>query len=95
MIVEIIGNENLQFGENNIIINLKGQDDKEITSYKINVIKEKSELTLANEKIQKLEKTNKIFILIITVFIILIITIVIIYSVRIRKYKNKIDDTNN
>lgn len=94
LIVEIVGNENLQFGENTIIINLKGQDDKEITSYKINVIKEKSELTLANEKIQKLEKLNIIFIGIIALLIILIITIVIIYSVIIRKYKNKIDDTS-
>lgn len=94
LIVEIVGNENLQFGENTIIINLKGQDDKEITSYKINVIKEKSELTLANEKIQKLEKLNIIFIEIIFLLIILIITIVIIYSVRIRKCKNKIDGTS-
>lgn len=94
LIVEIVGNENLQFGENNIIINLKGQDDKEITSYRINVTKEKSELTLANEKIQKLEKLNTIFIGIIFLLIILIITIVIIYSVKIRKYKNKVNNTS-
>lgn len=93
LIIEVVGNEKLQLGENTITINLKGQDDKEITSYKIKVIKEKSELTLANEKIQKLEKLNMIFIVIIALLIILIITIIIIYSVKIKKCKNKVDDT--
>lgn len=91
LIVEIIGNENLAFGENTILIRLKGQDDKEMVSYKINVIKEKSELTLANEKIQKLEKINKIFIVIISLFIIFNIIMVVIYS---KERKNKLNDNN-
>lgn len=94
LIVEILGNENLQYGENIITINLKGQDDKEITSYKIKVLKEKSALTLANEKIQKIEKINKILILIIFILLIVIITIVIIFIVRIKKYKNKMNNIN-
>lgn len=91
LIVEIIGNENLAFGENTILIRLKGQDDKEMVSYKINVIKEKSELTLANEKIQKLEKINKIFIVIISLLIIFNIIMVVIYS---KERKNKLNDNN-
>lgn len=94
LIVETLGNENLQYGENIITINLKGQDDKEITSYKIKVLKEKSALTLANEKIQKIEKINKILIVIIFILLIVIITIVIIFIVRIKKYKNKIKNIN-
>lgn len=94
LIIEILGNENLQYGENIITINLKGQDDKKITTYKINVLKEKSDITLANEKIQKLEEINKIFILIIFILLIIIVTVVIICIVRIKKYKNKINSTN-
>lgn len=94
LIVEILGNEKLQYGENVITINLKGQDDKEITSYKINVFKEKSDITLAKEKIQKLEKINKIFKIIIIILIIIIMTIVKIYNVKIKKYKDKINSTD-
>ena len=50
-IVEVTGNDNLKIGDNYITITLKGQDDKEIVTYKVKVNNQKSKLTLANEQI--------------------------------------------
>lgn len=87
IIVNITGNENLQLGENTILITLKGQDDKEVVSYKIKVIKEKSELTVAKEKIQKLETEKRI--LIGTNIILVVITVGGISTaiIKMKKYK--------
>lgn len=90
--VDIIGNENLQYGENYIIINLRGQDDKNNAEYKIKVIKEKSELTIAKEEIDALKKNNnliKIFCISLCIILVLNIAILIILISRLRKRKIK------
>ena len=88
LIVDIVGNENLQYGENTVTISVKGQDDKEVTTYKLTIMKEKSELTLANERIQELEQLNNTLKTVIIALIILVILICIVSALKIRKYKN-------
>lgn len=80
VIVEVIGNERLNLGENTITINLKGQDDKQITTYIIKVLKEKSELDLANEEINKLQLINMVLLAIIIALLGSIIALTIIYK---------------
>lgn len=88
-IMNITGNENLQLGENIITIELKGQDDKEITTYKIKVIKDKSDLDLANEEIDKLNSKNRK--LLIAVIIFFVTTIILGISLVIDKKSKKED----
>lgn len=90
--IDITGNENLQYGENYILINLRGQDDKDNTEYKIKVIKEKSDLTVAKEEIDVLKKkNNNIKILCICLAVILIFSIAVNFILinRLRKRKNE------
>ena len=89
LIVDIVGNENLQYGENTVTIHVKGQDDKEVTTYQLKIIKEKSELTLANERIQELEKLNTTLKTVIIALAILVIFLWIVSAMKIRKYKNE------
>ena len=89
LFVETVGNENLQVGENTISLLVKGQDDKEITTYKITVMKEKSELTLANEKIQALEKNNTILKIVIIALGACIILIGTVSFIKMRTYKTE------
>lgn len=86
-IVNITGNENLQLGENTISITLKGQDDKEMVSYQINVIKEKSELVVAKEKIQKLEKEKRILIGTNIILVVLTVGGISTAIIKMKKYK--------
>ena len=88
LIVDIVGNENLQYGENTVTISVKGQDDKEVTTYKLTIMKEKSELTLANERIQELEQLNNTLKTVIIALVIFVIFLWIVSAVKIRKYKN-------
>lgn len=90
--IDITGNENLQYGENYILINLRGQDDKDNTEYKIKVIKEKSDLTVAKEEIDVLKKkNNNIKIICICLALILIFSIAVNFILinRLRKRKNE------
>lgn len=86
-IVNITGNENLQLGENTISITLKGQDDKEMVSYQINVIKEKSELAVAKEKIQKLEKEKRVLIGTNIILVVLTVGGISTAIIKMKKYK--------
>lgn len=79
IIVEILGNENLKLGENIITINLRGQDDKQRTTYKIKVFREKSELEIANEKIKRLKITSITLLITTILFIITTIGLSIMY----------------
>jgi hypothetical protein len=89
-IVEVTGNDNLKIGDNYITITLKGQDDKEIVTYKVKVNNQKSKLTLANEQILELQQKNtklKILCFALAIVVILVSTILIIKIVV--KHKNK------
>jgi len=91
-LVEITGTEELQYGENTVIIKVKN-DDKEV-EYKINVIKQEEEPKEENseEKSEILEVKEKIISMPLIHFIILqlsIIIIEIIFCVIIVKAKNK------
>lgn len=91
-ILNIKGNENLQVGKNTIIIELKGQDDKQTTIYKINVIKEKSDLDIANEQIEKLVKGNKLlFVVLIGCILINIVLIVILVVNKVKSKKKEVE----
>ncbi len=81
-IIEIAGNENLKIGENIITISLKGQDDKETTTYTLKVLREKSELETANEIIKELKNRNTILIATTSLFIIITIVLgcIIVYQ---------------
>ena len=86
--IEIIGNENLKFGENNIIIRVSS-DDKGATTYKLIVNK----LSLEEQKI--IEKNNlllKILLIIFIISIIIMATFIIIFLKR--NYKNKTINKN-
>ena len=89
-IVEVTGNDNLKIGDNYITISLKGQDDKEIVTYKVKVNNQKSKLTLANEQILELQQQNtklKILCFALAIVVILVSTILIIKLTV--KHKNK------
>lgn len=89
-IVEVTGNDNLKIGDNYITITLKGQDDKEIVTYKVKVNNQKSKLTLANEQILELQQQNtklKILCFALAIGVILVSAILIIKIVV--KHKNK------
>lgn len=88
-IVEIAGNNNLQIGENYITITLKGQDDKEIVTYKIKVNNQKSELTLANEQILKLQQQNTKLKIICFALAIAVILVSVVLIIKIVKHVNK------
>lgn len=89
-IVEVTGNDNLKIGDNYITISLKGQDDKEIVTYKVKVNNQKSKLTLANEQILELQQQNtklEILCFALAIVVILVSTILIIKLTV--KHKNK------
>ena len=84
-IINIVGNENLQLGENIIEIELKGQDDKQITKYIIKAIKEKSKLDIANENIEQLKKEKNSYLKIIMVESIFVLICIILFILRKKK----------
>ena len=86
-IINITGNEHLQLGENTIAITLKGQDDKEQVNYQIKVINEKSELTVAKERILKLEREKKVLIGISIILVVLTIGIAVVSIMKIKQCK--------
>lgn len=88
-IINISGNENLQLGENIIEIELKGQDDKQITKYTIKAIKEKSKLDIANENVEQLSKEKNLYIKII-IFESVIIFMNIIIFILIKKNRTNV-----
>lgn len=89
-IVEVTGNDNLKIGDNYITISLKGQDDKEIVTYKVKVNNQKSKLTLANEQILELQQQNtKLEILCFTLAIVVILVSTILIIKLTVKHKNK------
>lgn len=80
--VEIIGNDKLDYGENEIIIKVTGKD-KTNTTYKINVTK------LSTEEEQELNKNNKLLTILLVMFIIAIVIMVISIIIFLKKhYKN-------
>lgn len=89
-IVEVTGNDNLKIGDNYITITLKGQDDKEIVTYKVKVNNQKSKLTLANEQILELQQQNtKLKILCFSLAIVVILVSAILIIKIVVKHKNK------
>lgn len=79
--IEIIGNEDLQVGENNIIIRVSN-DDKGATTYKIIVNK------LSVEEQKEIEKNDMLLKVLLVIFIISIIIMVILIVIFIkRNYK--------
>ena len=84
-IINIVGNENLQLGENIIEIELKGQDDKQITKYTIKAIKEKSKLDIANESIEQLEKEKNLYIKIIMIESLVVLVALMIFILKKKK----------
>lgn len=84
-IINIVGNENLQLGENIIEIELKGQDDKQVTKYTIKAIKEKSKLDIANESMEQLEKEKNLYIKIIMVESLVVLVALMIFILKKKK----------
>ncbi|MBE6156742.1 MAG: cadherin-like beta sandwich domain-containing protein [Firmicutes bacterium] len=83
--IEIIGNENLDYGKNEIIIRVTGED-KSSTTYKIIANK------LNAEEEQKIEKNDKLLkILLITFIVSIIIMITVIGIFLKRNYKREVN----
>lgn len=86
--VEILGNEDLQEGENTITIMLKSEDGKQNVTYQI--IVKKGEKTLVNKNVSEEDNSNMQYIIVGSVLggVLLIIIIVLI----VKKIRNNRDD---
>lgn len=86
--VEILGNEDLQEGENTITIMLKSEDGKQNVTYQI--IVKKGAKTLANQNVSEEDNSNMQYIIVGSVLggVLLIIIIVLI----VKKIRNNRDD---
>ena len=90
--VEIIGNDNLQIGENVITIMVKSEDGKENVTYQI--IVNKPEMN-NSEEIEKVNNTQKFLYISIAIFAIALILIIIIIIRCIKKSKESKEDEYN